>query len=97
MIFCARDGRASLPPMSACSWPGGDERPVWGAKKCALGWYQRDLGTPGSSRNVRIHVSAGALDNLARVLRLDSIERIQFFQLALRQPVIVLVQPPVRN
>ncbi len=40
---------------------------------------------------------AGALDNLARVLRLDSIERIQFFQLAPRQPVIVLVQPPVRT
>jgi transcriptional regulator with XRE-family HTH domain len=35
-----------------------------------------------------IHVSAGALDNLARVLRLDSIERIQLSQLALRQPVI---------
>ena len=35
-----------------------------------------------------IHVSAGALDNLARVLRLDPIERIQLFQLALRQPVI---------
>jgi hypothetical protein len=35
-----------------------------------------------------IHVSAGALDNLARVLRLDSIERIQLFQLALRQPII---------
>jgi hypothetical protein len=35
-----------------------------------------------------IHVSAGALDNLARVLRLDSLERMQLFQLALRQPVI---------
>ena len=35
-----------------------------------------------------IHVSAGALDNLARVLRLDSFERMQLFQLALRQPTI---------
>jgi hypothetical protein len=35
-----------------------------------------------------IHVSAGALDNLVRVLRLDSLERIQLFQLALRQPAI---------
>jgi transcriptional regulator with XRE-family HTH domain len=35
-----------------------------------------------------IHVSAGALDNLVRVLRLDSFERMQLFQLALRQPVI---------
>ena len=35
-----------------------------------------------------IRVSAGALDNLACVLRLDPIERIQLFQLALRQPVI---------
>jgi transcriptional regulator with XRE-family HTH domain len=35
-----------------------------------------------------IHVSAGALDSLARVLRLDSVERIQLFQLALRQPMI---------
>ena len=35
-----------------------------------------------------IGVSAGALDNLARVLRLDPLERIQLFQLALRQPVV---------
>src|SRR5271155_306780 len=35
-----------------------------------------------------IRVSAGALDNLACVLQLDSTERIQLFQLALRQPVI---------
>jgi transcriptional regulator with XRE-family HTH domain len=34
-----------------------------------------------------ISVSAGTLDNLARVLRLDPIERIQLFDLALRQPV----------
>ena len=34
-----------------------------------------------------IGVSAGALDNLARVLHLDPLERIQLFQLALRQPV----------
>jgi hypothetical protein len=35
-----------------------------------------------------ISVSAGTLDNLARVLRLDPIERIQLFHLALRQPVV---------
>ncbi len=35
-----------------------------------------------------ISVSGGTLDNLARVLRLDPIERTQLFQLALRQPVI---------
>jgi transcriptional regulator with XRE-family HTH domain len=35
-----------------------------------------------------IKVSSGTLDNLARVLRLDSVERIQLFQLALRQPVV---------
>ena len=35
-----------------------------------------------------IGVSAGALDSLARVLRLDPLERIQLFQLALRQPVV---------
>jgi transcriptional regulator with XRE-family HTH domain len=35
-----------------------------------------------------ISVSAGALDNLARVLRLDPVERIQLFQLALRQPLV---------
>jgi transcriptional regulator with XRE-family HTH domain len=35
-----------------------------------------------------INVSAAALDNLARVLRLDPIERAQLFQLALRQPTL---------
>jgi transcriptional regulator with XRE-family HTH domain len=35
-----------------------------------------------------IRVSPGVLDNIARVLRLDPVERIQLFQLALRQPVI---------
>src|SRR2546428_6525189 len=35
-----------------------------------------------------IGVSAGALDNLARVLQLDPLERTQLFQLALRQPVV---------
>jgi transcriptional regulator with XRE-family HTH domain len=35
-----------------------------------------------------IKVSSGTLDNLARVLRLDPVERIQLFQLALRQPVV---------
>ena len=35
-----------------------------------------------------IGVSSGVLDNLARVLRLDSAERMQLFQLALRQPVL---------
>jgi hypothetical protein len=35
-----------------------------------------------------IHVSSRTLDNLAHVLRLDSAERIQLFQLALQQPVI---------
>ena len=34
-----------------------------------------------------IRVSPGVVDNLARVLRLDPPERIQLFQLALRQPV----------
>src|SRR6202011_2481053 len=34
-----------------------------------------------------IRVSPGVLDSLARVLRLDPVERIQLFQLALRQPV----------
>jgi len=35
-----------------------------------------------------ISVSAEMLDSLARVLRLDGIERVQLFQLALREPVI---------
>src|SRR3954453_1641081 len=35
-----------------------------------------------------ISVSRGTLDNLARVLQLDPIERTQLFQLALRQPVV---------
>src|SRR6267154_5219381 len=35
-----------------------------------------------------IGVSCGVLDNLARVLRLDPAERMQLFQLALRQPVM---------
>ena len=35
-----------------------------------------------------INVSAETLDNLARVLRLDGIERVQLFQLALREPVL---------
>ena len=35
-----------------------------------------------------IGVSAGVLDSLARVLRLDPAERTQLFQLALRQPVL---------
>jgi transcriptional regulator with XRE-family HTH domain len=35
-----------------------------------------------------IHVSARTLDNLARVLQLNPAERIQLFQLALRQPAI---------
>ena len=35
-----------------------------------------------------IRVSAGVLDNLARVLRLNPLERVQLFQLALRQSVI---------
>src|ERR1700732_2791144 len=34
-----------------------------------------------------IRVSPGVLDNIARVLRLNPLERIQLFQLALRQPV----------
>jgi transcriptional regulator with XRE-family HTH domain len=34
-----------------------------------------------------IRVSPGVLDSLGRVLRLDPVERIQLFQLALRQPV----------
>jgi transcriptional regulator with XRE-family HTH domain len=35
-----------------------------------------------------IRVSPGVLDNLARVLRLSPLERIQLFQLALREPII---------
>jgi transcriptional regulator with XRE-family HTH domain len=35
-----------------------------------------------------IRVSPGVLDSIARVLRLDPAERIQLFQLALRQPVL---------
>src|SRR5271168_2360932 len=35
-----------------------------------------------------IGVSSSVLDNLARVLRLDPAERMQLFQLALRQPVL---------
>ncbi|HEY2486456.1 MAG TPA: helix-turn-helix domain-containing protein [Candidatus Binataceae bacterium] len=49
-----------------------------------------------------IGVSSGVLDNLSRVLRLDPVERMQLFQLALRQPVIdsaprhETVSPPYR-
>jgi transcriptional regulator with XRE-family HTH domain len=35
-----------------------------------------------------IGVSSGVLDNLARVLQLNPVERMQLFQLALRQPII---------
>jgi transcriptional regulator with XRE-family HTH domain len=35
-----------------------------------------------------IGVSSGVLENLARVLRLDPVERMQLFQLALRPPVV---------
>jgi transcriptional regulator with XRE-family HTH domain len=35
-----------------------------------------------------IGVSSGVLENLARVLRLDPVERMQLFQLALRQPIL---------
>lgn len=35
----------------------------------------------------QIRVSPNVVDSLARVLRLDAVERIQLFQLALRQPV----------
>src|SRR5271167_897243 len=35
-----------------------------------------------------ITVSRGTLANLARVLRLDPVERLQLFQLALRQPAV---------
>jgi hypothetical protein len=35
-----------------------------------------------------IGVSSGVLDSLARVLRLNPAERMQLFQLALRQPVL---------
>ena len=41
-----------------------------------------------------IGVSSGVLDNLARVLRLDPAERMQLFQLALRQPVL---DSPIRS
>src|SRR6202521_5332094 len=41
-----------------------------------------------------IGVSAGVLDNLARVLLLDPAERLQLFQLALRQPVLVSTSKP---
>src|SRR5215831_14969880 len=43
-----------------------------------------------------ISASAEALDNLARVLRLDGIERVQLFQLALREPVLD-AKPKVRR
>ena len=41
-----------------------------------------------------IGVSAGVLDNLARVLLLDPAERMQLFQLALRQPVLNSTSKP---
>jgi transcriptional regulator with XRE-family HTH domain len=41
-----------------------------------------------------IRVSPSVLDNLARVLRLDPAERIQLFQLALRQPVFDSMPQP---
>jgi transcriptional regulator with XRE-family HTH domain len=45
-------------------------------------WYSR------LEQKRPIGVSPGMLDNLARVLRLDPAERMQLFQLALRQPVL---------
>jgi transcriptional regulator with XRE-family HTH domain len=45
-------------------------------------WYSR------LEQKRPIGVSSGVLDNLARVLRLDPAERMQLFQLALRQPVL---------
>src|ERR1700757_1789088 len=41
-----------------------------------------------------IGVSAGVLENLARVLLLDPAERMQLFQLALRQPVLNSTSKP---
>ncbi|HYR78711.1 MAG TPA: helix-turn-helix transcriptional regulator [Candidatus Dormibacteraeota bacterium] len=41
-----------------------------------------------------IGVSSGVLDNLARVLLLDPAERLQLFQLALRQPVLNSTSKP---
>src|SRR5467141_1224554 len=41
-----------------------------------------------------IGVSSGVLDNLARVLLLDPAERMQLFQLALRQPVLNSTSKP---
>jgi transcriptional regulator with XRE-family HTH domain len=43
-----------------------------------------------------ISVSADMLDSLARVLRLDEIERVQLFQLALREPVLASKLRPQR-
>jgi hypothetical protein len=48
-----------------------------------------DMAVSGSKRHTRSHpVSPRTLDNLANVPQLNSAERIQLFQLALRQPVI---------
>jgi transcriptional regulator with XRE-family HTH domain len=71
-----------LPPTNRRRTPGLRREEVAQLAGVSATWYtwleqKRPIG-----------VSCGVLNNLARVLRLDSAERTQLFQLALRQPIL---------
>jgi transcriptional regulator with XRE-family HTH domain len=85
VIFSAPDGPASRPQKPAARrrrTPGLRREEIAHLAGISVTWYT------WLEQKRPIRVSAGALDNLACVLQLDSTERIQLFQLALRQPVI---------
>jgi transcriptional regulator with XRE-family HTH domain len=73
---------AGLPPTERRRTPGLRREEVAQLAGMSATWYTwLEQGRP-------IGVSAGILANLARVLGLDEIERVQLFQLALRQPLL---------
>jgi hypothetical protein len=71
-----------LPAATRRRTPGLRREEVAQLAAMSVTWYTwLEQGRP-------ISISAEMLDNLARVLRLDGIERVQLFQLALREPVL---------
>src|SRR6202041_662595 len=77
-----RPEEVGLPPATLRRTPGLRREEVAQLAGVSGTWYtwleqKRPIG-----------VSSGVLDSLARVLRLDPAERMQLFQLALRQPVL---------
>jgi transcriptional regulator with XRE-family HTH domain len=81
---------AGLPPTHRRRTPGLRREEVAQLAGMSATWYTwLEQGRP-------IGVSAGMLANLARVLLLDDIERVQLFQLALRQPLLDPTPRPER-